>query len=284
MYLLWLRVALALYAAGSIAVFPAVIRTRPKWRQICLHLTGMGFFFHFVSVVEMLVASHHWLPVGVREVESLLSFAVLALYLLVWWLYEAVSLGIFALPMSALLLIAPAIGPDRYTFSSPTVRLGWLVMHIVLLLLAYTAMGFSLLASLVYLAQERNLKRKLRFDPTATETPKSRFFTLDFLPPLDTTERMGVAMLEFGFPAMTIGLVIGSVLAQETTLGAMYFADPKIIAAFISWGCYVLLLWARRGFGIRGKRAAWLTSCVFLFMLVVWATNVISRVHGFGAQ
>ncbi len=56
---------------------------------------------------------------------------------------------------------------------------------------------------------------------------------------------------------MTVGLVIGSVLAQETPLGAAYFLDPKVIASFISWGVYVLLLFVRRSAGLRGRKAAY---------------------------
>lgn len=97
MYLLWLRVAAILYAAGSVAVFPAVLYGLQRWRKTCVHLGGLAFFFHFVSVVEMLVQAHRWMPVGVREIESLLGFAVAGLFFLVWWLYDAVSLGIFAL-------------------------------------------------------------------------------------------------------------------------------------------------------------------------------------------
>jgi hypothetical protein len=54
MYLLWLRVAVILYAAASVAVFPAVLYGRVGWRKSCVHLGGMAFFFHFISCVEML--------------------------------------------------------------------------------------------------------------------------------------------------------------------------------------------------------------------------------------
>src|ERR1035441_2633068 len=98
MFLLWLRVAAVLYAAASFAVFPTVLYGLTRWRKICTHLAGLALFFHSVSVVEMLIQAHRWMPVGVREVESLLGLAVAALFFVVWWLYDAVSLGIFALP------------------------------------------------------------------------------------------------------------------------------------------------------------------------------------------
>jgi len=277
MYLFWLRVAVTLYAASAVAVVPAVLYSSGRARQYCIHLAGLGFFFHVVSAVEMLYMHHSWLPVGVREVESMLGLAVSAAFFIVWWLYDAISLGVFALPATVLLVLVPALGPDRYTFPSEGVRTSWLVAHIAALLAAYAALGFSVLASILYLLQERRLKRI----PRAGEA--SSWLPLDWLPPLDTLERIAHSTLEFGFPCMTVGLIIGAVLAQETPLGAAYFRDPKIIASFFSWAVYVLLLLVRRSAGLRGRKAAWLSGAVVLVMVFVWATNLVSHVHKYGA-
>jgi ABC-type uncharacterized transport system permease subunit len=276
-WLFWLRVAAVLYAAAGVAVFPAVLYGVERWRKWCVHLGGMAVFFHFVSAVEMLVQAHHLIPLGVREVQSLLGLAVAGLFFLVWWLYDAISLGLFALPATFFLVFVPSLGPDRYTFPSQGVRVSWLVAHIAALLLAYVALGFSLLASILYLVQERRLKSKPKAGQDSWWAP------LEWLPPLNTLERISEAMLEFGFPCMTVGLVIGSVLAQETPLGAAYFLDPKIIAAFVSWGIYVLLLLVRRTAGLRGRKAAYLSGAVFAVMVVVWTANLFSHVHRFGA-
>jgi ABC-type uncharacterized transport system permease subunit len=274
MYLLWLRVAAVLYAAAGVAVFPAVLFARERWRKATFYLAGLAFFFHFVSVVEMLAAAHSWLPVGVRDAESLLALLVAVAFFLVWWLYRAVSLGIFALPVTFFIIFIPALGVDRYVFPSAGVRISWLVAHIAALLAAYTALGFSVLASLLYLVQERRIKAK----PSSTSSR-----TFDWLPPLDNLERIAHATLLFGFPCMTVGLVIGTVLAQDSALGAAYFRDPKIIASFIMWAAYVLLLFVRNTAGLRGRRAAYLSGAVLLVMLAVWAANVFSSVHRYGA-
>ena len=281
MYLLWLRVAACLYAAASVAMFPAVLYKVDRWRRWCVHLGGMAWFFHFVSAVEMLVQAHHWVPVSAREVQSLLGLAVVTVFFLVWWLYDAISLGLFALPVTFFLVLVPALGAERYVFPSQGVRVSWLIAHIAALLLAYVALGFSLLASILYLVQERRLKAK----------PKTKFLTgddswwapLDWLPPLDTLERVSHAMLLFGFPCMTVGLLLGAVLVQETALGAAYFLDPKVLASFAMWGLYVLLLFLRQSAGLRGRRAAYLSGAVLVVMLAVWAANLVSHVHRFGA-
>lgn len=275
MYLFWLRVAAILYAAGCVAVFPAVLYNSLHWRKSCVHLAGLAFFFHFVSVVEMLVGAHRWMPVGVREIESLLGFAVAGLFFLVWWLYDAISLGLFALPATFFLVFAPALRRNTNQLPSHRVWMSWLVAHIIALLLAYAALFFSLLASMLYLLQERRIKSKLK-------PGKSGWSPADWLPPLDTLERIALATLEFGFPCMTVGLLIGFVLVQQTSLGASYFLDPNILASFAMWIVYVTLLLLRRGVGLRGRRAAYVSGAALVVMMAVWAVNFFSQVRRFG--
>jgi len=276
MHLLWLRVATILYAAASVTIFPAVLNSSERARRWCVHLGGMAFFFHFVSAVEMLVQAHRWVPVGAREAESLLGFVVVGLFFLAWWLYDAISLGIFALPISFFLVFVPSLGLKGYSFPSQGVRTSWLIAHIAALLCAYAALGFSLLASILYLVQEGRLKAKVKSND-------SWLVPLEWLPPLDTLERIANAMLLFGFPCMTVGLILGAVLVQETSLGAAYFLDPKVLASFAMWGLYVLLIFLRWTTGLRGRKAAYFSGAVLLVMLGVWAANLVSHVHRFGA-
>jgi len=277
MDLLWLRVAAILYGVASLAALPAVLYGMERWRRFAVPAASLAFLFHFVSVFEMLGHAHRWMPVGVRETESLLGLAVAGLFLAIWRLYGVFSFGIFALPATFFLVFAPALGSDKYSFPSANVRLGWLVAHIAALLAAYAALGFSVLASGLYLLQERRLKAKPK---PGTE---SWWMPFDWLPPLDTLERIAHATLLFGFPCMTIGLIIGSLLAQES-VGPAYFLDPKVVASFVMWAVYVLLLFLRRSAGLRGRRAAYLSGAVFVAMIFVWAANIFSQVHRYAAR
>src|SRR5882762_1107647 len=281
MYLVWLRVAAVLYAVASLTALPAVLYAFPRWRKICLPAATLAFLFHLVSATEMLGLAHRYFPVGYSEVESLLGLLIAGLFLAIARIYGTVSFGVFALPASFLLVFVPALGTGRYTFPSAGVRVGWLVVHIAFLLAAYASLAFSMMASFLYLVQERRLKS--RFAVVATSGHRSgQGQFLDRLPPLDTLERIAHSTLLFGFPCMTLGLLVGSLLAQET-LGAAYFFDPKVLLSFAMWMLYVVLLDIRRSAGLRGRRAAYLSSAVFVVMLLVWAANQFSQVHRFPA-
>lgn len=270
MFLIWLRVAAVLYGAASISALPAVLYGRPGWRRICVPAAVGAFFFHFVSLVEMLWAAHHWAPEGMREIGSLLALLICAAFLLTTALYGAVSFGLFALPLSLLLVLGPAMGADYWPLHSPVVRSGWLLLHISALLAAYAALIFSLLASLLYLIQEKRLKSK------------DNVGFLTWIPPLETLGRIASAMLLAGFPSMTVGLLAGSVIAQES-VGPAYFLDPKVLLSFGMWALYLVLLFVQRSSGLRGRRAVYLSSLAFLVALSVWAANQVSTVHRFPA-
>ena len=270
MFLLWLKVATALYGLASVAAFAAVFGHSPRWRRVCIPIALLAWFFHAISCTEMLALAHRLMPVGMHEVQSTLALVISTVFLLIAWRYRTLSFGIFALPMAFLLAVVPALGPDKYTFSSPVIRSGWIFLHITALLIAYAALIFSVAASVLYLLQERRLKSK-----------RSPGF-LEWLPPLETMDRIALITLLLGFYAMTIGLLAGSLIAQER-FGASYFADPKIWLSFVLWGLYVVMLFIRRNAGLRGRRAVYISSIVFLGMLTVWAANIFSSVHRFGA-
>jgi ABC-type uncharacterized transport system permease subunit len=269
MTLLWLRFAVLLYGIAALAVLPAALYDRPRWTNLAVPATIAAALFHFVSLAETLNAAHHRLPVETHEVLSLLALILAIAFLLVYAWYRSVSLGIFVLPIVFMLATLAAFRPGQETFSAP-IRTGWILLHIVLLMAAYAALFVSLLASLLYLIQERRLKSK-----------SSR---MNLLPPLDTPletiDQIALKSLLFGLPCMTAGLLIGSVIAQED-FGARYFSDPKILLTFGLWIAYVAMIFIRRASGLRGRRAVYLSSFAILAVLFVWAANQFSAVHRF---
>jgi ABC-type uncharacterized transport system permease subunit len=274
MTLLWLRVAVFLYGAAALAVLPAALsasqdQTRPSWRHLAVPAAVAAVFFHFVSLAETLNAAHHRLPVETHEVQSLCALILGVAFLAVYAGYRSVSIGIFLLPIAFLLAMLAAFRPGHEDLVVPF-RPGWIFLHIVLLLAAYAGLLCSLLASLLYLVQERRLK--------------SKSSAHRFLPPLDTPletiDQIALKTLLFGLPCMTVGLLIGSVIAQQD-FGAAYFRDPKILLAFAMWLAYIAMIFIRRNSGLRGRRAVYLSSFVFLVVLAVWAANQFSVVHRF---
>jgi ABC-type uncharacterized transport system permease subunit len=270
MTLLWLRVAVLLYGIAALAVLPAALYNRPRWRHLAMPAALGAVFFHFVALAEMLYAAHRALPVDTHETLSMLGLLLGAAFLILAVRYRTVSFGIFLLPVAALLTLVPAFRPGHEVLNYPLLHTGWLFLHVALLLAAYAALLISLIASLLYLVQERRLKQK--------RTSQAR----SWLPPLETTDQIALKALLFGLPCMTAGLLIGSVVALQT-IGPAFFADPKVLLSLAMWVVYMLMIFIRRHSGLRGRRAVYLSGFVFLVVLAVWAANQLSAVHRFRA-
>jgi ABC-type uncharacterized transport system permease subunit len=274
MSLFWLRVAVFLYGIAALAVLPAALYDRPRWRHIAIPATIAALLFHFVSFAETLNAAHHRLPVDTHETLSLLGLTLALAFTLVYWRYRTVSLGIFLLPICFLLGLVPAFRPGQESIPFPQFHTGWIFLHVALLVAAYAALLISLLASVLYLIQERSLKAK----HTAANP--------SWLPPLETIDQIALKSLLFGFPCMTAGLLIGSLLGSlvaQQTIGPTYFLDPKVLLSFAMWLAYIGMIYIRRHSGLRGRRAVYLSGFVFLVVLAVWAANQFSAVHRFAA-
>ena len=271
MELLWIRAATAMYGLASVCALPAVLWARVRFRTAALALALAAAVLQCVAFAEAFARTHRFTPSGLHEVQAALGLLIAAAFLLIAARYRTVSFGLFAMPMAFLLALPSALGPDRYSFSSPLVRGGWIAVHVAALLAADTALVFSLLASFLYLLQERRLKDK--------QAPG--FFA--WLPPLETMDRIAQSTLVLGFLCMTLGLFAGSLIAQER-VGAAYFLDPKVLLSFGMWLIYVFILLVRQSKGLRGRQAVYVSSIAFLVVLSVWAANLLSSVHRFPSQ
>ncbi len=270
MSLLWLRVAVLLYGVAALAVLPAALYDRPRWRHVAIPATVAGILFHFVSLTEMLNAAHHALPVEAHETQSTFGLLLALAFALIWFRYRTIALGVFLLPLACLMGLLPAFRPGTEPAGLPGLHSGWLFLHIGLILAGYAALLVSLGASVLYLVEERRLKSK-SVSPARIK-----------LPPLETLDRIAMRSLLWGLPCMTAGLLIGSFLA-EVAYGPSYFQDPKILLAFLMWLAYIGMIHIRRLSGLRGRRAVYLSGFVFLVVLCVWASNQFSAVHRFTA-
>src|SRR3984893_9145051 len=135
MSLLWLRVAVLLYGIAALAVLPAALYDRPRWRHIAIPATIAAVLFHFVSLAEIRNTAHHRLPVDTHETQPLLSLLLAGAFLLVYWRYKTVALGVFILPVCFLLGLIPAFHPRQEstafpTFPIPMIHAGWIFLHV----------------------------------------------------------------------------------------------------------------------------------------------------------
>lgn len=162
-------------------------------------------------------------------------------------------LGLAVMPLAAALLVlawaAGGVGrPARSEFGDV-----FLAFHVGLILAAFA--GFTLAAALavLYLVQERRLKRR------APGVLRLRF------PSLETLDALTVRTIALALPALTVGIGIG--LARLEAEGGGF--DAIMGLTLLTWAVYAAFLVLRWEAGWRGRRTAHLALAGFLLVVLV---------------
>jgi ABC-type uncharacterized transport system permease subunit len=260
MSVIWLRVAAFLYSVGLLHAILMLVRRREQLFRPALGAFSLAAVFHFVSIIEEGVAIHRCPINNFYETLSLCAFLVAILYLFVQWRYKMSSLSAFIFPLISVASLVATLGNPVSAWSSPVVRNIWLTTHIVLVLLGIAALVVTAVASLLYLAQERELKAK---------RPRKFYHRLPALGTLDDliSKSMGI-----GFVLVTLAVIAASTWAAIYT-NALWIRDPKIVISFFTWGTYMALVFLRTTAGLRGRKAAIMTVTVLGFSMLTWAAH-----------
>jgi ABC-type transport system involved in cytochrome c biogenesis permease subunit len=128
------------------------------------------------------------------------------------------------------------------------------IVHTVSSLLSYVAFLVAFGAGMLFLIQERQIKRK------------RMGLLFHRLPSLDQLERINVLALGLGFALLTIGLSWGLV-GSRLLRGVWWSGDPKEILSATLWLCYLILWTARLRATMRGRRVAVLSVLGFALVL-----------------
>ncbi len=263
MPIVWLRVALVCYGVGLLYALVALTRASDLLSRIALHAAYLGMIFQLVSLAETASTAPQLTLFSAHNLEALLALLIMTAFMIVYGIYKTTSPGIVVFPLVFLLTFLTATGQQPFLFS-PAANRGWLIVHICFILAGYAAIVLSFGASLLYLIQERSLKSKRASG------------LLSRLPALEVIDEIGLRSLLLGFPFMTVGLIVGMALAQQT-FGTVNFLDPKIFLSLLMWAVYMVLLYTRWSSGWRGRRAAYLASGAFAAAVIAWAANTIHR-------
>ncbi|MDR3719146.1 MAG: cytochrome c biogenesis protein CcsA [Bryobacteraceae bacterium] len=263
--IIWLRVAAALYLVGLADSLLTLLRRESRVFQFALVAVQAAVVFHFVSIAEHTRALGH-LPLGnFFDTASMGSFMFAVVFLLVYWRYKFVGLSLFVFPLAAVLSLAASMGAPMAPWANRQIRDVWLLVHIVLVLVGYSALLLSAGAALFYLVQERRLKKKAR--------SWLGFLDSDRVPPLATLDTMITHSMSVGFVAITLAVIAGSTWAS-IELGVKWISEPKIAISLATWGFYLLMLCLRIAAGWRGRKAAFLALTVLGFCALTWAAHV----------
>ena len=158
-------------------------------------------------------------------------------------------------PLPVLMITISFFLPDRSEGPIPhQLQTIWFPVHVSAALLGNAFMGLAFVIGIGYLVQERQVKGK----------HMGAIFSR--LPPLNVLDEINYRCLTYGFPFMTVGIITGSVWAQNAW-GTYWDWSPKETWSLVTWFIYAALLHLRLNVGWRGRRAAILSIIGFTILL-----------------
>ena len=214
-----------------------------------------------------------------------------SLYFLVWGIslgqllvekeYQSPVIPAIAIPVQLLTVaFACFVLPEDLRLSSslvPALRSSWLIMHVSVVMLSYSALiiGSLLSASVLFINKSQPLE--IRSSSTGIggiKTSNSYSFN-NFIEPINFSQAEELDTLSYrsilvGFVLLTLGLVTGAIWANEAW-GTWWSWDPKETWAFISWLFYAAYLHMRISKGWQGRRPAILATTGFFIVLICYS-------------
>lgn len=197
----------------------------------------------------------------------------------------------------------------------PALKSNWLMMHVSVMMLSYSALMVGALLAIAFLVVTRGqdvelkgssvgtggfrnqLKRTTMQPETANHgfsansgggtavlaPPQTQSLTLQRLTLAETLDNLSYRVIGLGFPLLTIGIISGAVWANEAW-GAPWSWDPKETWALITWLVFAAYLHARITKGWQGRRPAYLATAG---LVVVWicylGVNLLGKgLHSYG--
>ena len=126
--------------------------------------------------------------------------------------------------------------------------------HAAIIFISYVSFLIAVLTGVVFLVQERRLKRK-----------DSRILTSPMIP-LEMLDRVNRWAVGIGFALFSFGVMQGLFLARANW-GASWTWDPKEIWSLFTWAAYALVLGLRATVGLRGRRVVWMSVMSFALVM-----------------
>ncbi|MGH7493119.1 MAG: cytochrome C assembly family protein, partial [bacterium] len=200
-------------------------------------LAGIAIGLHLGYLCHLTVLMGHLPVTSVFEALTTCAWLFGVVYLILEWRLREPSLGLFILPFILILQILSNLFLD-VDRQLPQVLLAEVVfeIHVIILLLAYSAFAISFIASLFYLQLSREIQKK---------SPGLFYRRLPSLAFFDSLSNRGV---NIGLVFLTIGVALG--VYEGFKLAEQFLQwDLKYLAVALTWMIYALHLLGRLALG-----------------------------------
>jgi len=231
------------YLASTAGYTGYLLRNRSGFHRAGHLLLSAGFVAHTLVLAWIAVKTARVPAANLHESLSVAGWALAGAFLFFQHRVDVKVLGVYAACLATVLVIGASHFPQPQVPLQTALTSVWLLVHIVAVFVGDAAFALAGGLGLLYLAQERAIKRK-----------RHGFF-FKRLPSLEQLDSAGYGCIVTGFAFLTFGLITGFVYAQWIW-GRFWSWDPKEVWSAITWLLYAALLHQRLALGWRGRRSA----------------------------
>ncbi len=270
MTFIWFNLALLfeLLATGGFIIF--LIKQQKSVFNYSYWILITGFLFHTVFLCFRTMEMGTLAVLDFKSALSFFAWSIVCAYLVFQLKYRLRVLGSFIAPFACVLMIISSTLPWMEKAVNPEFKSLLLMFHIVTAFMGNGLFAIAFIAAIMYLLLEYTIKKK----------SFGSFYHR--LPSLATLDSINYYSLIYGFMFLTIGMITGSVYAQNI-LGTYWQWDPKEVWSLITWLFYAVLLHERIAIGWRGRKAAWMSIICFCLLVFTFAgsTFLLGGYHSF---
>ena len=201
-------------------------------------------------------------------------------------------IGIIITPITLLIqAFACFYLPEQLQQSSPLIpalKSNWLIMHVSVMLLSYATLVCGSLFCIAFIwlsifseASQFNIIYTVSDKIGLLSNPKNYLERIDQLS--NEFENYSYRLIGLGFPFLTLGILSGSIWANEAW-GSYWSWDPKETWALITWLIFAIYLHTRYIYKWKGLRSAILGSIGFFIVWICYiGVNLLGKgLHSYG--
>jgi ABC-type uncharacterized transport system permease subunit len=239
---------------------------RPKGFGAAPALVALGLVAQFADL-ELAARSQGSVPYRTLGGSmALFGWMIGLAYLILVLRHRERAIGPFLIPFVLAFSVLGVMLPSRAP-AGPATRGSLFAFHVTLAILAYAAFALSFVLSLLYLIQNRQIRRG------RTGVLFSR------LPALEVIGRMNRTSVIIGMFVLSVSVGLGIAWAHRVWDGP---GDAKLVWALLTLAVYGLLLWKDRR-GWEGPRVALLSIVGFVLVLFsyTFVNLYLSQAHVF---
>lgn len=255
MYILLFKASLVVYLASTIGYIISLLSKRVWVARVSTWILTFAVAIHAVSLVARTIETGHSPVLDVYDTLSFFAWVMAGVYLVLQLITKTRVLGAFVSPVTFLIMVVASVRIGEHVSISPVLQGSLVAVHVVLSVVGEAFFVLASFAGAMYLIQDGFLKAR-------------RVMTYSrLLPSLRDLDRISHVCLLWGFPALTLGIIAGSVWAR-TVWGHHWQWDPRQIWTLLVWLSYAVLLHQRLAIGWKGHKAAIYSIMAFLIILI----------------